>query len=146
MGIVHPRAGEYLCRPEDRGMGHTQGQLPGATATTPSIAGGFVRVEVPSLMAAWRACRARPPGIGDFRAWLAAQEMLARRCGLDGGRVPAYGLAELAQLLGVQERTARASLRRLGAAGLVVWSEEAIIFPPPPAIPMGGPLEDTIGG
>jgi hypothetical protein len=122
------------------------GKIPGSTANTPSIAGGFVRVDVASLMAAWRACRSRPLGVGDLRAWFAAQEMLARRCGLDEGRVAAFGHAELAGLLGVQERTARASLRRLGAAGLMTWSEAAIVFPPPSPIPMGGPIDDTIGG
>ena len=44
-----------------------------------TIAGGFVRVEVASLLRAWRACLGRPGGAGDFRAWLAAHEMRARR-------------------------------------------------------------------
>jgi hypothetical protein len=126
-------------------MVHTQGQLPGATAATPSIAGGFVRVEVASLMLAWRACRSRPLGIGDFRTWLACREMTARRCGPEAGRVAAYGLAELARLVGATERTARASLRRLQAAGLLSWSPSAIDFPGPPD-QVEASLADTIGG
>ena len=53
------------------------------------IAGGFVLVNVAALMTAWRACRARPLGIGDFRAWLACRELEARRCVLErAGRRP----------------------------------------------------------
>ena len=54
---------------------------PGETSKS-AIAGGFVLVPVAGLMAAWRACRGGPLGIGDFRAWLAAREIRARRCRL----------------------------------------------------------------
>jgi hypothetical protein len=93
------------------------------------IEGGFVLVSAASLMAAWRACRSRPLGIGDFRTWLACRELEARRCGLERGRAPAYGFAELAKLLGVTEKRARGSVARLIAARLLEWSAQAIEFP-----------------
>src|SRR3954469_15117506 len=107
-----------------------------------SIAGGFVLIDVGSLMATWRACRARPLGIGDFRAWLAAHEMVARRCTLHDGRAPAYAVAELAGLLGITRKRASAALRRLQAAGLIDWSESAIDFPGPAD---GQPVDDDLG-
>jgi hypothetical protein len=107
------------------------------------IAGGFVLVGVPALMTAWRACRARPLGIGDFRAWLAAHEMVARRCAANRDRSPTYTFAELAKLLGVAERRSRASVKRLVEAGLIDWSDSAIGFPAP--ADLVDPL-DAIGG
>ena len=93
------------------------------------ISGGFVLISVAALMTAWRACRARPLGIGDFRAWLAAHELEARRCVVDESRARTYSHAELAKLLGVTAKRARASVRRLEAAGLIRWSDSAIEFP-----------------
>ena len=111
---------------------------------TARVAGGFVRLPVAGLMAAWRACRGASLGVGDLRTWLAAREMVARRCGPDDGRAPAYGVAELARLLGVSERRARASIRKLVAAGLLGWDPSAITFPGPSG--EGEPsLADSIG-
>jgi hypothetical protein len=95
------------------------------------IAGGFVLLNVAAIMTAWRACRARPLGIGDFRAWLACHELVARRCHVhrDRDRSPRYGVAELAKLTGTPEKRARASIRRLVVAGLLEWSGDAIGFP-----------------
>ena len=120
-----------------------------------SIAGGFVLVPVASLMGAWRACRSRPLGVGDFRTWLACREMVTRRdAGIRhalvgqyapaSGREPTYTVAELARLLGVVQRRARASVRRLEAAGLIRWSESVLIFTEFELAKNG--LEDTIGG
>jgi hypothetical protein len=106
--------------------------------------GGFVPVSVTSLMAAWHACRSAPLGIGDFRAWLACREIRARRCLAQEGRAPAYSFRELATLLGVAEKRARASVYRLVDAGLLEWSEHAIAFPEPPADFDPG-LDDSIG-
>jgi hypothetical protein len=100
-------------------------------ATRSSIAGGFVLVTVASLMGCWRACRSATLGIGDFRAWLACHELRARRCRAEEGRAVTYTFAELARLLGVYEKRARASLNRLVAAGLLEWSDGAIAFPLP---------------
>jgi hypothetical protein len=108
-----------------------------------TIAGGFVLVPVASLIHAWDLCQAKPLGIGDFRAWLASHELEARRCGLGTGRAPAYSTAELARLLGVSMKRARASVNRLEAAGLIEWSGGSIGFPAPPGPPEG--LEDSIG-
>ena len=44
-------------------------------------------------------------------------------------RAPAYGLAELSRLTGVSPRRARASVKRLVAAGLLTWSDDVIGFP-----------------
>jgi hypothetical protein len=110
-------------------MVRTEAEVPQSTRS--SIAGGFVLVPVAGLMACWRACQSAPLGIGDFRSYLAAHEMKARRCRLDDGRPGAYSVAELAKLLGVSERRAKASVNRLVAAGLLEWSDGAIGFPDP---------------
>ena len=117
----------------------------GGATTTGSIAGGFVLVPVATLMTAWRTCRGRPSGAGDFRAWLACHELAARRCPAGGGRAPSYSFAELAKLLGVAEKRAGASIGRLAAAGLLAWTGQAISFPDLP--PLDDPdLRDCIGG
>jgi hypothetical protein len=117
-----------------------------STEKSDRIAGGFILVSVPALMRVWRTCRARPLGIGDFRAWLACHELVARRCHVhrDRDRSPRFGVAELAKLLDVTERRARASVRRLVVAGLLEWSDESIGFPDPRTEPAEG-LDDTIG-
>jgi hypothetical protein len=109
------------------------------------IAGGFVLLSVASLLSAWRTCRARPLGIGDFRVWLACHELEGRRCVIhrNRDRSPSYGAVELAKLLGVTRRRARASVRRLEAAGLIEWSDSAVGFVDP-RIEMAD-LDDTIG-
>ena len=106
-----------------------QEPIAGPMTSRGSIAGGFVLVHVASLMAAWSACRARPLGIGDFRAWLAGHEMTARRCTLDDGRSGNYAIDELAGLLGISRKRAGASLGRLQAAGLIEWGGSSIAFP-----------------
>jgi hypothetical protein len=105
------------------------GIAPDCAAQFPrEIAGGFVFLPVAGLMHAWRACRYRPLGVGDFRAWLAMREMVARRQAMPDGREAAYGLDELANLLSVTRKRAGASVRRLEAAGLIEWSDSAIVF------------------
>jgi len=114
------------------------------TVAPQTIAGGFVLVPVRQLLVAWRACRQRPLGVGDYRTWLACREMVARRCSLDDGRSPTYGFAELARLTDVSEKRARYSINRLAAAGLLIWSNDLIGFPD-----SGAPddsLTDSIGG
>lgn len=126
------------------------------TLAPQTIAGGFVLIPVRQAMAPWRACRRRPLGVGDFRTWLACREMVARRCTLDRDlvRAPAYGLAELSRLTGVSPKRARASVKRLVAAGLLTWSDDDIGFPDggsgsgarPDPVDGDNPLADTIGG
>jgi hypothetical protein len=125
-----------------------------STEKTDKIAGGFVPIPVAALMTAWRACRARPLGIGEFRAWLACRELEARRCTVDDDRAPAYTFAELAKLLDVTERRAKASVMRLVAADLIEWSDKAIGFPDRVDVPGGhndpndgfGDIKNSIGG
>src|SRR3954451_2751549 len=83
------------------------------------IEGGYVGVDARDLLHAWRACLGGEPGVGGFRAWLAAREMVARPHGRGGRRPPAYDVAELAALLDVSPRTAAAAIRRLAVAGLL---------------------------
>lgn len=113
------------------------------TVCAERIAGGFVSIPAAEILRAWRACQGQPPGIGGFRAWLALREMVARRGGSAIDRRPSYDLPELALLLGVGERTAAASVRRLVAAGLVAWSPGRIDFAG--SGPIDPTLEDTIG-
>jgi hypothetical protein len=102
------------------------------TERVSKIAGGFVQVPVASMMACWRACQAAGgPGVGAFRAWLACHEMKARRCLADEDQASTYDFAELAKLTGTSERWSRASVGRLVAAGLLVWSDSVIGFPEP---------------
>ena len=134
-GIVRPCAlalppGNRARRMRPEGTGSMALSMRAETVAAPqTIAGGFVLVPVRQIMAAWRACRRRPLGVADFRTWLACREMVARRCTLEHGRAPAYGLAELSRLTGVSPKRARASVKRLVAAGLLTWSDEVIGFP-----------------
>jgi hypothetical protein len=115
--------------------------------TTVRIEGGFVVVDPRELLHAWSTCLHGLPGIGGFRAWLAAREMVARRQGIGGVRTPLFGDAELARLLDISVRTAAASVRRLVTAGLLEWSESAIGFPRPEIeARIDDVLADTIAG
>jgi hypothetical protein len=125
-------------------MVRATGRMRETTATRPSIAGGFVLVSVAGLMTAWRACRSAPLGIGDFRAWLACREMVARRGRAEEGRAPTYAFDELAALLDISRKRARSSVHRLVDAGLLEWSDQTIGFPEPPADFDPG-LDDSIG-
>jgi hypothetical protein len=111
------------------------------------IEGGFVLVPVAGLMVAWWSCRSSLLGIGDFRAWLACREMVARRSASPEGLGASYGFPELARLLGVTTRRARASVLRLVTVGLIEWSDSAIRFVDP-RVEMTEPVEDldAIGG
>jgi hypothetical protein len=130
-----------------------------ARSSVGAIGGGFILLPVACLVTAWRACRDKPLGLGDFRTWLAAHEMVARRCRQTSQpdratSLASYSAAELTRLTGVTVKRARASIRRLAAAGLIAWSEESIEFlepieppdqPSPSPLPPSG-LSDTIGG
>ena len=105
------------------------------------IAGGFVPIPARTLACAWKSARA-----GDFRLYLAAREMAARRARGDDDRAPVYRIAELAGLAGVAERSARDAVRRLVALGLLEWSDSALGFPDPTDDDDAGEgLDDTIG-
>ncbi len=126
---------------------------PGRMARSPvvaSIAGGFVRVEVASLLRAWHICRSQPGGGGDFRFWLSAHEFRIRRgrtiSGSDSSRKRSADLAELARLCGVQRRRASDALRRLTRAGLIHWdaARGVVELPAPGVAPEGDPRLDPI--
>jgi hypothetical protein len=118
-----------------------------APTTTAAIVGGFVSIPVTHILAVWFACQGLELGIGEFRAWLAAIEMVKRRTFARDGSQPSYGFAELATLLGVTHQRARLLIQGLVAAGLLTWSESAITFPAPPPLPddLLKPFADTIG-
>ena len=91
--------------------------------------GGFVFLTVQQLCLLWWAYRARLIQLRDFRVWFAAQEMTARRCQIDAGRVPVYTSCELHRLVGgVGGEHLRASLRRLETTGLLTWSGTTLTF------------------
>jgi len=114
---------------------------------TAAIVGGFVSIPVSQVLALWFVTQGLELGIGEFRAWLAAIEMVKRRSFHHQDHCPAYGFAELARLLDVNHARARLLVRNLDAAGLLHWSESAITFPEPPTIPeeLLGPFAETIG-
>ena len=58
-----------------------------------------------------------------------------------GDRARSFGLGELQGLTGLSIKRLKASLRRLEAAGLLVWSEAAIGFP---ASPEGVPFAEDM--
>ena len=138
---ARPRAA--ACLPIVGGTGMVRATM--TEAPTATIAGGFLLLDVRQVLATWHTCKAPTLGIGAFRAYLAAREMVARRRAIGEGRAPAYSAAELARLLGLTERRARALVRHLVAAGLVSWADDAIAFPDPPEVSEGEPL-DAIGG
>src|SRR5215471_3434448 len=96
--------------------------------------GGFVLLTVQQLCLLWWAYRTRLVQLMDFRVWFAAQEMVARRCQLAPDQVPEYTPKELHGLVGgVGGEHLRASLRRLEALGLLIWSSTKLDFATTPA-------------
>src|SRR5262245_53624795 len=91
--------------------------------------GGFVFLTVQQLCLTWWAYRTRLIQLIDFRVWVAAQEMVARRCQLAADQVPEYTPKELHGLVGgVGGEHLRASLKRLETVGLLTWSRTTLTF------------------
>src|SRR5215813_4188916 len=91
--------------------------------------GGFRFLTVAQLCLLWWTYRTRLIQLRDLRIWFAAQEMVARRCQLDPGHIPAFTPQELHGLVGGRGgEHLRASLRRLAAAGLLTWSTTQLTF------------------
>lgn len=88
-----------------------------------------------ALLRCWREYRAGNVEYRDVRVWLAAHELVARRCRLGKGRKPAYGVGELSGLVRGGGKHFRPSLRRLEARGLISWGESSVTFPKPEAGP-----------
>lgn len=94
------------------------------------VAGGFTFVSATGLLACWWSYKEGLLEFRDVRVWLGCHELLARRTGLEKGRVPRFTVDEVARLVGgVGGEHVRASLRRLGQAGLLLWSESSLAFP-----------------
>ena len=93
--------------------------------------GGYRIITLPLLAAVWVAYKLKIIRLVDLRVWFAAQEMDARRCRLEPALPKKYTLAELRKLTGLSPRRVKESLRRLKEAGLILWAEEAMLFPGP---------------
>src|SRR3954447_3220690 len=90
--------------------------------------GGFHFVSVVELASAWWAYSEGLIRIADLRAWFACQEANARRSNGKGRGEPRFSLEEIRGLTGVPVSKLRGSIKRLDAAGLLVWSESALSF------------------
>jgi hypothetical protein len=89
--------------------------------------GGFLFLTVTQLSMVWWAYQQRFIHLKDLRVWFAAQELVARRCGLNAHQKPHYRVEELRKLVagrGGEED----SLRRLERVGLLTWSTSTIAF------------------
>jgi hypothetical protein len=104
--------------------------------------GGYLLIPAVRLALTWWAYREKLIRLVDLRVWFAACEMVARRCACPGPLPRRFGFDELQRLTGLSARRLRESLRRLGAARLLGWSESAITFPASPDIV---PLRDRSG-
>lgn len=105
------------------GRGNSQGlQQPAPSGAT--IAGGYIPVTTQELCCVWGSLRDGLIRPLDVRTWLAAHEVAARRKFAPRDSRPVYEPEELARLVGSGggEPGVRASLRRLGALGLVTWT------------------------
>lgn len=104
--------------------------------------GGFCFVHANSLLAVWASLTNGEIALRDFRVWLACHEMQARRCQIEQGRLPQYGLEELTNLIGAtaQQHT-RASLRRLTRLGHLDFQQDHIsLTPASTAFDLGRPV------
>lgn len=101
-------------------------------------AGGFTFVSGTLLLSAWAAYRRGDLRLVDLRVWFACLELTARRCGAINGRLPKYRIEEVHRLIGgVGGEHVRRSLGRIETAGLLSWSESAIVFPRSEAVAVG---------
>jgi hypothetical protein len=91
--------------------------------------GGYRIITAAILAAAWRAYRIKHIRLVDLRVWFAAHEMDARRCRVGPDLPRRFTVEELRNLTGLPLRRLRDSLRRLRAAQLLGWSEDALGFP-----------------
>jgi hypothetical protein len=112
----------------------------GATAAGPKLAGGFVQLGVGDLEAAWGAYVDGELTFGDIRVWLAAREVVARRCTVDIPEDFLADPAEVARLTGLSTRSVREAFRGLAMANLGPGA------PPGQHGPAAGPMADSIGG
>lgn len=89
--------------------------------------GGFCFIHQNGLLAVWRSLVDGEITLRDFRVWLAVHEMRARRCQMEHGRLPRYGLEELTELVDTTaQQHCRASLSRLTRLGYVEFQDDRI--------------------
>jgi hypothetical protein len=109
------------------------------TATADSVdaprkpTGGFIFLTVTQLCLIWWAYLEKLIELRDVRTWFGTWELQARRCLLKPGQQAIYTLEELSSLVGgVGGMHLRASIRRLEAVGLLLWSTSQLGFPKSP--------------
>jgi hypothetical protein len=86
--------------------------------------GGYLLIPAVLPALAWWAYREKLIRPADLRVWLTAWEVRARRCLTP---LPCrFGRDEPRRLAGLSPRRVNDALRRLGAAGLLDWSESAV--------------------
>lgn len=93
-------------------------------------AGGFVFLRARDLCRVWQAYREGLIRFRDVRVWLAAQELVARRCECGAGELLRYTLHELRGLVG--GTSPKASIKRLSRLELLSWSDASITVPKGP--------------
>src|SRR5262249_28869838 len=92
--------------------------------------GGFCLLSAGQILRSWEAYRDGHIEFRDLRVWLAAHELVARRCRLAKGRIARFTLEALTRLIGgVGGEHLRSSLRTLEASRLISWSTSAVTFP-----------------
>jgi hypothetical protein len=95
--------------------------------------GGFIFLTATQLCLIWWAYLEKRIELRDVRTWFGSWELRARRCLLKPGQQAIYTIEELNSLLGrVGGMHLRASIRRLEAVGLLVWSTSHLTFPKSP--------------
>jgi hypothetical protein len=95
--------------------------------------GGFIFLSVTQLCLVWWAYLEKLIELRDVRTWFGTWELQARRCLLKPGQQAIYTIEELSSLVGgVGGMHLRASIRRLEAVGLLLWSTSHLSFPKSP--------------
>lgn len=100
--------------------------------------GGYRLIGVIPVLTAWFCYEKKLISFRDLRVWFALHEMAARRCELEAGRSPQFGLDELRGLVGgVGGEHLRKSLQSLAKAGLGQFTGDSLKFAASPdAIPL----------
>jgi len=89
--------------------------------------GGFIFIRVRSILAVWHALTTGRIDTFAVRAWIAAQEVKARRCRAGDDTKPQYLLSELLGLLGTGRKCQlRKAIERLVEAGLLSWATDNV--------------------
>jgi hypothetical protein len=94
--------------------------------------GGYHLISAVQLALAWWAYREGLIRPAELRVWFAAAELRARRCRRPPPLPCRFATDELRRLTGLSARRLSAARRRLEAAGLLHWSDAAVVFPDSP--------------